>query len=385
MAKYKVEMLDDYIRLRTKNNDHQIRAVLNFKSHIEIGKLKEAVKKSLHIIPILGSKYVEAGQKHYWESPSVSYDDTDYFTLIAEYPSNKMLTYVLAETPDQHVGPQLKVTVFRQPENDIVCIVFNHMVCDGSGFKSYLYLLSVLYADQNVEINEMIHATQMERSVGLILKSLSLKDKLHIFLQKDNHTDKENEIKVVLQEDENKRKPELFLLKIDAVTLNCIKSFCHAQRITVNDFMLALYYKALFEIHAVPVNSKLTMDTMIDLRRYDTNRLIYPFSNFSSSMRIQVMNKEQSFPVLATEINHITRRLKSQYPGLKSIELLTIIYKLFNRSHFENTLIKRTNSLGVSSSNVGIIDKTKLLFGDIGLSDAYMVTALKNPPALMIP
>jgi len=44
MAKYKVEMLDDYIRLRTKNNDHQIRAVLNFKSHIEIkGGCKKVV------------------------------------------------------------------------------------------------------------------------------------------------------------------------------------------------------------------------------------------------------------------------------------------------------------------------------------------------------
>jgi NRPS condensation-like uncharacterized protein len=58
MTHYKVELLDDYIRLRVKNNDHHIRAVLYLKSHIDIEKLKLAVKKSLHIVPVLGSKYV---------------------------------------------------------------------------------------------------------------------------------------------------------------------------------------------------------------------------------------------------------------------------------------------------------------------------------------
>ena len=164
----------------------------------------------------------------------------------------------------------------------------------------------------------------------------------------------------MLKEDGNDPKPELFLLKIDAVTLEGIQTFCHRQRITINDFMLALYYKALCEIHVVPVNSKLTMDTMIDLRRYDTNRLISSFSNFSSAMSIQVQNKRQSFIVLANEINQKTSRLKSYYPGLKSIELLSIIHKLFSGPQFEKALLKRTNSLTVSSSNVGIIDKTKL-------------------------
>jgi NRPS condensation-like uncharacterized protein len=381
MPRYRIEPLDEYMRIQEKSNDHQIRAVMVFKSHLNLDALRRSLKRSFDIIPVLGSKYVKTSRNSYWDNSTVNYSEDDYFVIKNETFSDKKLISVLGKIPDQYSGPQLSATVFRQPGNDILCIVVNHMVFDASGVKSYIYLLSELYTREERGRGLRPPAINPERRLSVLLKNIGLMDKLRILLQKNIDINRE---KPLLKKEQDEASPQLFLLKIDSLKFNRIKSFCKKHEITINDFMLALFSRALFEVNEYARDEQLTLYTMIDLRQYDKNNSVSPFGNFSSMASIQLKYQDKNFFDLAREINVKTGLMKSRRSGLKNVILLNMLHGFLSRNTFEYIFSKFVSSLNVSTTNLGIIDKERLHWGKCPIDDAYMITSVKNQLAVQL-
>ncbi len=381
MPRYRIEPLDEYMRIQEKSNDHQIRAVLVFKSHLNLNALKRSLKRSFDIIPVLGSKYVRTARNSYWDNSTVNYSGDDYFTLKNGTFSNKKLMSMLRRIPDQYSGPQLSAIVFRQTGNDILCIVVNHMVFDASGVKSYIYLLSELYTQEERGRGLRTPAINPERRLSVLLKNIGLMDKLKILLQKNIDINKE---KPLLKKENDEVAPRLFLRKIDNLKYKRIRSFCKKHEITVNDFMIALFSKALYDVNEYAGDEQLTLYTMIDLRQYDKNNSVSPFGNFSSMASIQLKHREKNFLDLAKEINTKTGLMKSRHSGLKNVILLNMMHGIFSRNIFEHIFSKLISSLNISTTNLGVIDKERLHWGDCAIDDAYMITSVKNQPAVQL-
>jgi len=141
----KVEVLDHYLRLQERSNDHQLRAVLHLDSRIDLNALKRALRLSLEHISILSCGYIETSKGPCWDDSLAPYPESDYLAVVEGELTEEGLVSALTRVLDYSRGPQVFATVFRQTARDSLCFVVNHMALDRSGLKSYLYELAGSY------------------------------------------------------------------------------------------------------------------------------------------------------------------------------------------------------------------------------------------------
>ncbi len=309
MRKYTSEMLDEYLRLQEDANDHQIRACIEFESHLDVNTLKEAFRLSFKIVPILRCRYLNKGKKSSWEEIAEEEYQEDWFVVSKGIFTDERKQSVLLRLPNQEEGPQITATLVIQLENDVLCLVVNHMVFDGSGLKTYLYLLAKLYSNivSGNPAYEKVPEFSTERGVATIIKRLGFREKLRILTQKDPKNKGE---RFIMTYGESGHSPSLILYKIDVPTFSRIKTLSKTHGITVNDIMLGLFFKTLFILKPFRLGEKLTILTMIDLRRYDPGNVNSPFCNLSSMIGVQVNFQDRSFSDLVCEIGGLTHKLK---------------------------------------------------------------------------
>jgi NRPS condensation-like uncharacterized protein len=377
MSTYRVEALDEYMRLQEKSNDHHIRIVLHFKSKIDIEKLKKSIRLSFQIVPVLGCKFVHGKKKSYWENSSIEYKETDYFKLIEGNLSDNLLNRALTMMPDKYAGPQVCFTIIRQTDNDILCLSINHMVFDGTGAKEYIYLLAGIYKQKTDNINAINRDFGFDRRISTLLKNLSFKDTLRILFQKS--IKKSGSTNFFDQKSDN-LSPNFLLLKLGNSEYAKIKHFCNNHKITINDLMLSLFLNALIQQNISGINENITIATMIDLRRYAKKWAVSPFGNFASMIDLQIENKNQNIPDIISEVNKKMNKIKTEFPGIKSILLLNIASKFISKNVLEKSLLKKIESASISSTNIGVIDKEKIQFDEFGIENTYIIAALKNKP-----
>ncbi|MBI9051372.1 MAG: DUF1298 domain-containing protein [Anaerolineaceae bacterium] len=373
MKKFPIEALDEYIRLQTISNDHQIRAVLVFDGFLDINKIKEALRKSFAMIPILGCSYQEDGKRAFWERRDF---EDDNFMMFHEHPEVELNLIDYLQNIASDTGPQIFVQMIRQKDHDSLIFCLNHMAFDGSGLKSYLYLLADLYSNRQHEA----HTFNQVRQLRVLLKNISLRDKISALFQKPFQGSNE----AFLDDSTSNLQPRVKLFNISAEQFLIIKSICKREQITINDFILAIFAHALLQVSPTPFSSELIMQVMFDLRRYIRKHPVSSFGNFSSMGSLIIRNNKHTFLTLAAEIHHTMEWIKSGYPGIKNVLLVDAAYHLLPLKTFGQIVTGKIKAVGISTSNLGIIDDQKCSFAGSGLQNAYMLSSIKKQPAIQL-
>ena len=381
MSNQRLETLDEYIRLQGAVNDHQVRAVIWLKGRLDVERLRRCVDVTLDRIPVLGSRHAPGGHRAVWFRET---DRTvrDYFRVIDEPLADSCLIARLQETPDQDRGPQVLVTVVRGESDDILIITVNHMAFDGHGLKSYLYLLSQLYSAPDPAGWADTADICLERRLSVLLSNVSLRRRLASLPRTTIAFDPKGG---PLTEDHRPVRARLGMLVLSDSDYRAIRYFCREQDLTVNDLVLALLCQAVFEENRVrPPAGELTVQMMIDLRRHVTRHLVSDFGNFSSMESIQVRGPNGAFLDLAREIRSQTKAVKEHDPGIKNVLVLDALYRLLPRRAFGRTVSRAIRSLGISTSNLGVVDESRVTFGTVGIERLALLTSLKNQPAMQL-
>jgi NRPS condensation-like uncharacterized protein len=371
MNRYPVELLDEYIKLQDVVNDHQIRGIIIFKEHIDTDRFKKSVNISFDYVPVLRCKYSQTGNKALWEESD--YTDDDFFCIRnTNNISKENIVEYLKKIPGNN-GPQIFVQIICQDANDVAIITVNHMAFDGSGLKLYLYLLSKIYS------NDSIDKINLDRRMNTLFKNISAKQKfLSLFRKTYNRTKIE-----ILSDKNDDIETRLGLFKIDVAEFQIIKGICKKSGITINDFILTLFFHAIFCLEHEKID-RVTIQIMFDLRRYINKYPVSQFGNFSSMESMTIVNKNQSFFDLSQEISEYMRKIKSHFPGIKNVLIMNSLFEFLPRNMFDRILSREIQSLGISASNLGIIDDKKLCFSGHEIIDAYMLTSIKNQPAIQL-
>lgn len=370
MNRYPVEMLDHYIKLQIVTNDHRIRGIVFLKDHIDIDRLKNAVRVSFIYVPLLRCKYIQFGGTAYWEE--INCKDADFFSTSEEALIQEIIINRLVDTPLEN-GPQIYVHVVRSDESDVIILTANHMVFDGFGFKSYLGLLSLLYSGKSME------GLCRDRRIETLLKNIPLKQQGTALFRRTfqgNHTN-------ILHKEDSGLKFRLSLLKVDEPAFQLVKATCREKCIKINDFFLSLFVHAIASIRKSR-KEKIVVQVMFDLRRFIENRTVSAFGNFSSMESIVLPVGNKSLLELAQEISVYMNRVKSRTPGVKNIVLMKLFYNLLPRSAFDRILSNIIQSANLSISNLGIIDENEFCFDGHEITDAYIMTSIKTQPALQV-
>jgi NRPS condensation-like uncharacterized protein len=382
-ARHRVELWDQMHLFFGQYNDHQLHCALFFSGHLDCDCLKRAVVLTMTALPELGSKYVEGRISPYWEEIAFTADDIITLTD-SQSPQTEIDSFLTGKT-DPFKGPQLKMRIVRSAGADTLCIVMNHMLCDGAGFKAFLYLLASTYTSLKKDAAYTPeYKAGGSRSASQILEQICLTDKIKAWFM-PNYQPKQKGQKPFPLSGDATASPYILTHKLDSEQFLKLKQYGKARGATVNDIMLAAYIRALDQTVDVKDGAPLSVACVLDLRRYLRDTKTQTLCNLTSTILCDSAYKYgESFDETVAKVKRTMDKQKDHYPGLKGLLMLSLVFRLFPYSIVKKLIGKHFVNPLFSLSNIGIIDESKLAFEKLNPEDAFITGAIKYYPYFLL-
>jgi len=377
-VRYNAEIFDQVQSLFkvTKFNDHQLHCVINFDNKVNKDVMKRSIFLMLDVVPILGSIYVTDKGHPYWERVDIS----RYTDVIISTDNEVEFNSFITSKTNEFTGPQMKACLLTSGK-DSLAIIMNHMVCDASDFKEYLYLLSDLYSKivKNFDYSPD-YIVNGDRSLKRINSQFKLKDKIMAFAFQNKENNKNSSYKFPMS-GEKETNPFILIHKLHKDRYLIIKEYYKRYNITLNDVVLAAYYRVLYNMLDIDSKSDLNIPIMVDMRRNLKDKTVDALCNLSSTAITHIdHNINDEFYDTVVKVNKDMNLKKSKFIGLNGLIKLSIIFRIFNYK-ISNSLVERAlkNPL-ICMTNIGILDFEKLQFEGVSIDEAYECGSIKYKP-----
>lgn len=358
--------------LFSKHHDHQMHGVLDLNGHINEALLKKAVIKSEKNLPHILCRVEKRYGREFWEMTNFSADEI--VKVIESNLYQKDIMENLVKATDTYMGPQLAIKVLRDKTHDVLVIVMNHMLCDGAGFKEYLYLLCDLY--NNLSNGKTLDVNYDPNKRNLNELVMLMKNKVETEGKVNKEKVKEKVIKVSLEGDENN--PFIIIEKISKADFALIKEFAKKEKVTINDIFVTIYILTLKQKFKLPIS---TMTCPVDLRKYLPNKKANCLSNFTSNLKCYIDDDmNMNFKKILKQVSVAMKKEKESNSCLKSILLLHKVYialPYFISKKIISTILKNPP---IAITNIGILEKEKLKFDNILVKEGFVTGAIKHVP-----
>jgi NRPS condensation-like uncharacterized protein len=347
------------------------------KSPIDILTLKRAVKKSIDVVPLMCCVYKETSNR--WVDSGCNVDDIVFVKKSDELPyiekeSLKPLTY--------ESGPRLRIDVARGGSgHDSLCIVVDHMVCDGAGFKQYLYLLAALYSEISNGMDEqsITNGYPTRRDFAQVSKNLLFDRKTKIILGTSKTPKPDPKMYLPLAGN-----GKAWMARIALRPYEFKRAYTYAKdaKATINDMILAAYARGLYSITDC---EDIVIPCPVDLRRYGKAGQSFGICNLTSNYFCKVaLGQKDPFCATLASVSLQMKAQKMSNKCLKGPLLLHIASHVVSHKRLKDIFFRMANIPTISFTNLGIIDDKRLKFGSVEVSDAFISTALKRPPAFQL-
>lgn len=356
-----------------KINDHVLHFAAEFSSELNFVWVKQAVDLLADAFPLIRCGFEEA---HYHRPIWVDKGHTsdDMVALLETEDSSQAVQRFLCQEIDLRKGPQIKIGIIRNGKNDTICILINHMLCDAAGFKEILYTLGSAYTGFEKQTEIQIDSLIRDRSVGQILKKHSLKERMKIYRSKNQINPHGNQ-KFNFEGDLSN--PFIETKKIPREQFLLLNDYAKSHHASINDIMMAAFLRVLF--HSLGYAGPLPC--AIDLRRFLPNHRARGICNLMSNLCCYI-GPDLGAGFESTLLK-VKKEMDVQKNDLGSIRDIALLEKLFALCPYRiaSTLLKKYfSNPPVAFTNIGILDKNKLVFGNSIINDAYMTGSIKYIP-----
>lgn len=364
-----------------KKNDHYLHAVIHFDGLIDENMLAQAIQATLPVLPLLSCRYVEDGEKAYWEEAGWNGQDMVFVVETdddVEDAIQKNLTIKLNEK----IGPQIRIAIVRNNHQDSLAVILNHMICDGGGFKDYLYLLSSCYTRlaEGKPTTETLITDPHARSIHQVFDAMNAQQ-----LDRMKHAEltnyKQSEIDhLPLTGDENN--PFIITHEVEASQFDCIKNHAKNKGATVNDALFAAYVCALSDVvNANPI----VLDCPVNLRAYLPVGSQPGFCNLTSNITCVVPSHVgESYDEALMSVKKVMEVEKESLEPLRVYWDLEEVYQTHTLSEAKKNF-PTIYSIPVNGmTNIGIVDEQKLSFAGLAIRDVFISGSIKYAPYFQI-
>lgn len=384
--RYKMQVWDLMQHSFKEYNDHMMHCRIDFGGHLDIDILRISVRQTFDIIPLLKSVFVTNKLRGYWQELDEKDIDMQKVVTLQETDSiDNLPEKFLVNVVDEYREPQIKMRIFRTPDKDSLAIIFNHMVCDGYGFKQYLKLLSGIYSkllkNRDYICDSVVNPN---RSFDAFYRSFPLMERFQLLFTRSAHG-KAAEEGTGFPYDTNANSailPAIIKSKLSAKDFAAIKNYSKANHYTLNDIIIAAYIRNMSSLIG---KCEIPIDCIIDLRRYLKDSDAIGYTNFVSKIICDIgENIGEDMPSTIEKVHSAMESAKSDYPGVDGLMLLGLGYTFLWYSLAKKTIRKKFHNPLVAISNIGIIDEKYLEFGDLVTQDIYMTGSIKHNPYIQL-
>ncbi|HEX3018461.1 MAG TPA: hypothetical protein VHP31_11505 [Caproicibacter sp.] len=357
-----------------KMNDHTLHFSATFAGRLDYERLKKAVDLSADVFPLIRCRFAEEGRRPRWVDMGFTSDDM--VTLAETEHKEEAIQKFLCRKADLN-GPQLKVGVLRNT-GDTLCVTINHMLCDAAGFKEFLYLLCSLYNGMESSPEYQRGSAVRNRRLKQVLKSFSVSGKAKIFLRKNDliHPDQ-----TTFNFEGNLKNPFIEIRSIPQDDFRRLKAYAKAHGATVNDVMLAAFFRALYRKYGRVFACPCT----VDLRKHLPGRKADGITNLVTMLVCDIGPEPgASFEDTLKKVNTAMNLAKSDTSSLKSILLLEMLFSFMPYRKARKLLEKKFSNAPIAFTNIGILNKGLLHFDGIIMESAFMSGSIKYAPHFQV-
>lgn len=386
------------------SSDQQLNAVLTFEEALSSEILKEAVQITIHYEPILGCRFVE-GDSPYFEQ--ISADESAMINWSAvvlcdsEEDRNTKLQAFLTE-PGMRMGiaeePLVRCRLFRigdegSQQQDLLAIKLSHLCSDAAGAKEYIQLLSSVYTDLerigNIEEvkKKYIKSESAFRDQGPMFAHAGIQY-VPGMMEKAMKSGGTGPITWSFPGELNANERPIYSMRRLPVDLTeSMARLAKAHQSTINDVLLAAYYRALRNraVYLVPEDEAMTVAMTVDMRRYLPEGTTGTICNLSSMEYLQIkMEDGEDFTSMLHKVRDITSHMKRNLPGISSaVGIEAIAGADSNTGRAWLTSVQQAVAVPMIT-NLGIIAKQPIFFGTHQAVDGYMTNPVMRAPYLTL-
>lgn len=349
-----------------------IRCLIRFSGRLDPDCLRRAVDLSILAVPQLGCRFSE--RSHAWESCGYTSGQ-----IVRVREGDGDAERLLLDSIDFSAEPQLKLHLLCGAQADTLCAVVGHQVCDGAGFRQYLYLLAELYSRCAEHEGCVMPPEPGDRGVGQLFRALGLRERLHILKAPAHFPAQDDSMLLPLPKEEGE--PFTVLRRIGAERFAELKAYAKARGATVNDLLLAAYARAH---HAATHSAEFAVPCPVDLRKYLPQDAGCGVCNLSANYVCRLSVGNRPFDATLRAVSDQMEEQKQSGVCLKGPMLLDGLHRVLPYPALRKIFFRTFHIPVVSYTNLGVLEGEKLDFRGAEIADAYMTTAVKRPPYFQV-
>lgn len=352
-----------------------IRGLIRFTGHLDESTLEKAVDLSVNAIVQI--RCIFDPNTHKWKDHGFTAKDMIHTVSVSGAEKEFAEKYLTSSIKFAY-EPQLKIFLLQGIEADTLCVIMNHMVCDGTGFKQYLYLLAGLYSKCANDADYSIKPQPADRSAGKLLKGFAFGKKLSILSEKMNFPKQESPLFLPLDGDYGN--PFVIKRRVERTPFSELKEYTKSHSVSVNDMLMTAYARTLYKYTKC---LRIVFPCPVDLRKYITRRR--GICNLTSNYKCNVsIAQNESFEETLRKISFQMNAQKSSKACLKGPILLNLLFHILPFYSLQRLFYSKFTIPVISYSNLGIIDQDLLRFGSNEVSEAYISGAVKYFPYFQV-
>jgi NRPS condensation-like uncharacterized protein len=353
-------------------NDHTLHFAATFFGKLDFIRMKKSVAIAADIFPLIRCRFNQNGAHPCWEEKSDTLDEM--VRLIETNDQNEEIMKFLYKEANTTDGPQLKVAIFRATKNDTLCITVNHMLCDAAGFKDLLYLLSSIYTDINKNSTYPPLTAMHDRKIRQLLRTFSIRDKLKIYFSNNNMSIHDS---AEFHFEGNLKNPFIEMRTMPREQFCALKAYAKLHNATVNDVMLTALNRVLFHIFGRTI----TIPCANDLRKYLPSHKADGICNLVTNISCNIGEElGATFDDTLEKVKSTMNKEKADNSCLKSLSLMETLFDRLPYKTAIKILDKGFTNPPIAFTNIGVLDKDKLVFETAEIKSAYMTGSIKYVP-----
>ena len=355
-------------------NDHQIHCVIRPGNRIDENRLMQACRLLSEEFPLLLSRFAVRHGVPRWESTQLSPDSM--VSIVSADDPEAVTDRLICRRNDESSGPQLHVFLVRGAARDVLCFVINHMLCDAAGLKELLYRLCDIYSRLKTKPNLYPAPKALPRDARQVLSALGRRRRFRLFFHRYSLSRHDDSIVFPLAGDRNA--PFLAVHTIPEQRFLAAKKFAAAYGATVNDLILTAYLRALQKI--LPGKST-SIQCIVDLRKYLPDPHAKRFCNLTSNLACDIgPDIGSGFAETLLRVKAVMDEEKQRDNCLHLVSLLEFTFRVIPYPLLKGAVLKAYRNPPLAMSNIGILDRRRLMFDGVPAQSAFMSGSIKYSP-----
>lgn len=356
-----------------------IHAYLQFDGTVDEQTLIHAVNASIAYVPLLGCVFSPAPLCPRWISRGFTGTDLVFAETVGDLELDSRTNAVLTRVLPVETDPPLRLTLLHAASGDRLCVVMSHLVCDGSGLKQYLALLSDLY-NRLLSGLALPPARQTIRSAQRLFRCMRWPEWLSLWSMKYDSLQQSESLHASYTGDT--ARPLIRTRSLPPDSLAALKQYAHARHATVNDVLLTAYARALAKATG---ESHVSLPCPVDLRKYLAKDDSLSICNLTTNyvVTVDVLN-DTTFAETLCAISSQLSVQKASNACLKSVLLVEFAFCWIPFGWMKRLFPKLFTIPVTSYTNLGVLDAERLRFGAARVTGALLTGAVKYSPYFQI-